>query len=37
MKLGALPIAADPDAPTEEEKAELASAISAYQAMFNTH
>lgn len=37
MKFGALPIAADPDNPTEQEKAALAQAIGQFQAVFASH
>jgi hypothetical protein len=32
-----LPIAADPDAPTQEERARLTKAIQAYQDVFDNH
>lgn len=37
MKFGALPIAADPDNPTDQEKAALAQAIGQFQAVFASH
>ena len=37
MKFGGLPIAADPDAPTQEERARLTKAIQAYQDVFDNH
>lgn len=37
MKLGCLPIARDPDAPTAEEKRATMRAVEAYQAIFDTH
>jgi L-asparaginase/Glu-tRNA(Gln) amidotransferase subunit D len=37
MKLGALPVAADPSAPTETERAATAAAIRRYQEIFDTH
>ena len=37
MKLGALPVAIDPDHPTEAEKQATTAAIKAYQQIFDTH
>jgi hypothetical protein len=37
MKFGSLPIAADPDHPTEAERRATAQAIAAYQVVFQTH
>ena len=37
MKFGSLPPAADPDNPTSGEKAAIAKAVGAYQAVFDTH
>ena len=37
MKLGALPIAADPDNPTDAEKQATVKAITAFQSIFNSH
>ncbi len=37
MKLGSLPSAKNPDAPTPEERAATMKAVAAYQAIFNTH
>lgn len=37
MKFGALPLAADPDHPTEQEKAALAEAIQPFQEVFLSH
>ncbi|WP_403022043.1 asparaginase domain-containing protein [Salinibacterium sp. GXW1014] len=37
MKLGSLPIAKDPTAPTAEERAATISAVRAYQELFDTH
>jgi len=37
MKFGALPIAQNPDSPTDAEKAATAAAIRQYQAVFDTH
>lgn len=37
MKFGSLPAAADPDRPSEEEKAHLAAALERYQRIFDTH
>jgi hypothetical protein len=37
MKLGSLPTARDPDAPTEAELAATRKAVAAYQDIFNTH
>lgn len=37
MKLGALPIAADPDNPTDAEKQATVKAVAAYQAIFSSH
>jgi hypothetical protein len=37
LKLGALPIAADPDNPTADEQAATRQAVAAYQAIFDTH
>ncbi len=37
LKLGSLPVAADPAAPTEDEKAATASAVATFQALFDTH
>jgi L-asparaginase len=37
MKFGSLPIAANPSSPTQEERQTTIAAISAYQAVFNTH
>lgn len=37
MKLGALPLAADPDRPTDAEKAATIAAIRGYQQIFDTH
>ena len=37
MKLGSLPPAADPDRPTQEERAAVQQKVGAYQAIFDTH
>lgn len=37
MKLGSLPVAADPTNPTAEERKATIAAITAYQQVFNTH
>ena len=37
MKFGALPPAADPDAPTEAEVDAIKSRVAAYQEVFDTH
>jgi L-asparaginase len=37
MKLGALPIASDPDHPTDAEKQATIAAVKAYQQIFDTH
>jgi hypothetical protein len=37
MKFGALPVAADPDQPTADERRALQSKLDAYQAVFDTH
>ncbi|WP_210310429.1 asparaginase domain-containing protein [Devosia pacifica] len=37
MKFGALPIAADPSAPTDAEKQATIAAVAEYQAVFNSH
>jgi hypothetical protein len=37
LKLGALPIAADPDHPTADEQSATREAIAAYQAIFDSH
>ncbi|HTJ59214.1 MAG TPA: asparaginase domain-containing protein [Devosiaceae bacterium] len=37
MKLGALPLAADPDHPTETEKQATIAAIKSYQEIYDTH
>lgn len=37
MKFGGLPIAADPDAPTAAERAQLAKSIQSYQDVFDHH
>ncbi|MBB96391.1 MAG: asparaginase [Rhodobacteraceae bacterium] len=37
LKLGSLPVAADPANPTEAEKAATAGAVAAFQALFDTH
>jgi len=37
MKFGALPPAANPDQPTEEERVAICEKVAAYQAIFNTH
>ena len=37
MKLGSLPVAADPARPTEAERAACAKAVMVYQAIFDTH
>jgi len=37
MKFGALPVAADPDHPTDAEKAATLAAVAAYQKVFDTH
>lgn len=37
MKLGSLPVAVDPSAPTEAERAATAAAVERYQEVFDTH
>jgi hypothetical protein len=37
MKFGSLPPAADPDHPTDAEADAVRRAVSAYQAVFDTH
>lgn len=37
LKLGALPVAADPSRPTEDERAATMAAVAAYQHLFDTH
>jgi hypothetical protein len=37
MKLGSLPVAADPVKPTQEEARKTAEAVAAYQAIFDSH
>ncbi|HEX6454194.1 MAG TPA: hypothetical protein VF060_32630 [Trebonia sp.] len=37
LKLGALPVAADPDSPTSDELARTHTAVAAYQRIFDTH
>jgi hypothetical protein len=37
LKLGALPIAADPFAPTDEELGATVAAVTEYQAIFDSH
>ncbi|OWU70588.1 asparaginase domain-containing protein [Marinibacterium profundimaris] len=37
LKLGSLPVAADPANPTEAERAATAEAVAAFQALFDTH
>jgi hypothetical protein len=37
MKLGALPIAQDPSAPTPEEREATIAAVGRYQEIFDTH
>jgi hypothetical protein len=37
LKLGALPLAADPDRPTEAERSATRAALDRYQAIFDTH
>jgi L-asparaginase len=37
LKLGALPVAADPACPTEAERAATTAAVAAYQQLFDTH
>jgi L-asparaginase len=37
LKLGALPVAADPASPTSDEAASTHAAVAAYQHIFDTH
>jgi hypothetical protein len=37
MKFGSLPVAADPDHPTQAEIAAVRDRLAAYQAVFDTH
>jgi hypothetical protein len=37
LKLGALPVAADPSAPTGAELEAMAGAVGRYQALFDSH
>jgi hypothetical protein len=37
MKFGSLPVAADPDRPSADEKAATIAAVTQYQAVFNSH
>ncbi|SLJ82638.1 Uncharacterised protein [Mycobacteroides abscessus subsp. abscessus] len=37
LKLGALPVAADPEHPTADERAATERAVAAYQQIFDTH
>jgi hypothetical protein len=37
MKFGNLPIAEDPDHPTEEEIEQTTKAVATYEAVFSTH